>query len=187
MYEIKHKSGRTLFHTSNKFTALNRASMGWRVEKMKIKVSRCRNNAKLPTYGTSGAACFDLYAVLDEPVRCCVGEPVDVPTGLKFEIPDGYAMFVYSRSGHGFKHDIRLSNCVGVIDSDYRGEVRVRLTCDVDHYDEETTAFTPYFIQPGERVAQAVIVQVNRFEFEEVCSLSDTERGAGGMGSTGKC
>lgn len=86
-------------------------------------------------------------------------------------------MFIFSRSGHGFKSDTRLSNCVGVIDSDYRGEVMVKLTCD--------SARSSLVVSNGDRIAQAVIIKYDQVEFEESDDLSETERGAGGFGSTG--
>lgn len=150
---------------------------------IKVKIKKLHPDAIIPTYGTDGAACFDLYALKVDGLSI-IGNvinddsPVICSTGLSFEIPPGYAMMVYSRSGHGFKQDIRLANCVGVIDSDYRGEVMVKLTCDL--FKE-----LPDIIEPGDRVAQAMIIPVDRVEFEAVVELSDTERGAGGFGSTG--
>lgn len=149
----------------------------------KVKIKKLHPDAIIPTYGTDGAACFDLYALQVDGLSI-IGNvinddsPVICRTGLSFEIPHGYAMMIYSRSGHGFKQDIRLANCVGVIDSDYRGEVMVKLTCDL--YKE-----LPDVIKPGDRVAQAMIVPVDRVEFETVDELSGTDRGAGGFGSTG--
>lgn len=97
-------------------------------------------------------------------------------TGLSFEIPEGHVMMLYSRSGHGFKHGLRLVNGTGVIDSDYRGELMVKL-----HNDGVRSAL----IESGERIAQAMIVPVEQAEFVFADSLSDTERGTGGLGSTG--
>lgn len=145
---------------------------------MKVKFKKVHPDAVVPFMATSGAACFDLS---------CVGEPVydnhgDVTlrTGLAFELPEGYVMMVYSRSGHGFKHGITLANGTGVIDSDYRGEVMVKLTA-------ATAKGQEYLdnIQPGERVAQAMIIPVPAIEFVEG-DLNETERGTGGFGSTGK-
>ena len=136
---------------------------------MKVKVRRLHPRAVVPSFATGGAAAFDLVAVKRE------GQVFD--TGLAFEIPPGYAMFIYSRSGMGFKDNTRLSNCVGVIDSDYRGEVKVKLARDDGK---------PIDAQVGDRIAQAVIMRLPKVEFEEVRELSDTERGAGGFGSTGK-
>ena len=142
---------------------------------MQIKVKKLHEDAILPTYGTDGAACFDLYA-LDAAVLLADGAAI-VRTGLSFEIPEGYVMLVYSRSGHGFKHDVRLSNCVGVIDSDYRGELMIKLRC--DHPDIGLVT------DKHERVAQALLVPIPRIEFVETETLSNTDRGTGGFGSTG--
>lgn len=147
-----------------------------------INVKRIHPDAKLPTYATTGAACFDLHACdikrasASAVVKRCVS--VVYGTGLTVEIPSGYCMKIYSRSGHGFNHDTRLANCVGVIDSDYRGEIMVKLTCDSWEGVPE--------LEPGDRIAQAEIVPVTRVSFVEVDTLSDTERGTGGFGSTGK-
>lgn len=153
---------------------------------MQLKVKKLHPDAIIPTYGTPGAACFDLYAldadgyskvhvVVDE------GHPVVCRTGLAFEIPDGYVMMVYSRSGHGFKHNTRLANCVGIVDSDYTGEVMVKLTCDIDPGDA-----APFSVKRGDRIAQAMLVPVNQVTFEEVEELKSTERGTKGFGSTGE-
>src|SRR5690606_31957211 len=99
-------------------------------------------------------------------------------TGLSFEIPEGFAMMVYSRSGHGFKEDVRLSNVVGVIDSDFRGELMIKLACDRENWGMSVNA--------GDRIAQGMVIPVERVVFEEVDSLSDTERGEGGLGSSGR-
>lgn len=136
---------------------------------MKIKVRRLHPRAVIPSFATDGSAAFDLVAVKRD------GQVYD--TGLAFEIPHGYAMFIYSRSGMGFKDNTRLSNCVGVIDSDYRGEVKVKLTRDDDR---------PITAQVGDRVAQAVVMRLPKVEFEEVSELTKTDRGEGGFGSTGK-
>lgn len=139
-----------------------------------------RPGARIPTYATSGSACFDIYAVLDEPLSVCVGEPVIVPTGLKLDIPVGYALMIYSRSGHGFKNDVRLSNCVGVIDSDYVGELMVKLTQDVDH-DEDV-----FRVNHGDRIAQGMLIPVEQVTFKQINEppQQKTDR-QGGFGSTG--
>lgn len=146
---------------------------------MELKVKKLHEDAILPTYGSEGAACFDLYTFQD-------GILVDYSptgifdTGIAFEIPEGWAMLVYSRSGHGFNKNVRLSNCVGVIDSDYRNSVKVKLT--LDHVRELS-----YFkVEAGDRIAQAMLVPVERVSFVEVDELSETARGTGGFGSTGK-
>ena len=136
--------------------------------------------AKIPTYATDGSGCFDLYGTNLHSVIVNEGWPVVIGTGLEVEIPKGYGMFILSRSGHGFKFDTRLANCVGFIDSDYRGEIMVKLTADVER-DEAA----PLVISPGDRIAQACILPVPRIGFNVVQSLSETARGAGGFGSTG--
>lgn len=150
---------------------------------MKVRIKKLHPDATIPTYGTAGAACFDLpvFAPDCRPTTlggedgvCAIAETFG--TGLSFEIPQGHVMLVFSRSGHGFKHDVRLANCVGVIDSDYRGEVCVRLSADTHR---ELT------IAHGDRIAQAMIIPVEQVQFELADELSDTERGAGGFGSTG--
>lgn len=151
-----------------------------------IKVKRLRETAKLPTHATPGAACFDLYAA-DVDGLNNIGKHVDYGfqvtcgTALAFEIPTDHVMLVFSRSGHGFKNDVRLANCVGVIDSDYRGELKVKLTSD-DSCEHEKP---PLYVAPGDRIAQAMIILVERVQFLEVEELSTTERGEGGFGSTG--
>lgn len=145
---------------------------------MEVKVKRLTDTAKLPTYGTAGAACFDLYA--DYKRECEGFQPVcaeAISTGLAFEVPKGHVMLIFSRSGDGFKRDVRLSNCVGVIDSDYRGDVAVKLRNDNGHR---------LYVSPGDRVAQALILPVEQVNFVDSFELSDTERGSGGFGSTGK-
>lgn len=144
---------------------------------MIVKIKQINPNAKIPTYGSEGAACFDFYACIDKPVTINPKSSVNLPTGLQFEIPEGYVMLMYSRSGHGFKNNLRFVNSVGVIDSDYRGEVRIGLFND---------GITPYVVKPQERLAQAMIVPVSQVSFQAVETLTDTKRGAGGFGSTGK-
>lgn len=137
-----------------------------------LKVKKLHPDARLPVYGTDGAACFDLAAL--SPAE--IWEARIIRTGLSFEIPEGHVMLIFSRSGHGFKNDVRLANCVGVIDADYRGEVMVKLTND------STTHFR---VNAGDRIAQAIVIPFPRMAFEEVEELSSTERGEGGFGSTG--
>ena len=142
---------------------------------MTLKIKKLSYSAKMPTYGSKGAACFDLYANLTDS-RCVSSlSPLVVPTGLSFEIPVGYVMLVFSRSGHGFNHDVRLANSTGIIDSDYRGELLIKLAADQ----------SPFTVNPGDRIAQAMLMQIPEVVFEEVQFLSDTERAHGGFGSTG--
>lgn len=140
-----------------------------------IKIKFDTPLARVPEYATDGAACFDLRSA--EVAYIPPHGSASVSTGIRFEIPAGKAMMVYSRSGMGFKHGIRLVNSVGVIDSDYRGVVRVGLRNDSD---------TGYTVHAGDAVAQAMIIDAPQVSFELAESLSDTERGEGGFGSTGK-
>tara|TARA_R110000822_G_scaffold301108_1_gene424806 strand:+ start:20740 stop:21192 length:453 start_codon:yes stop_codon:yes gene_type:complete len=146
-----------------------------------LKVKKLHPDAVIPTYGTDGAACFDLYAVEanKRPAKAWAVTdfyPVIFRTGLSFEVPKGWAMLIYSRSGHGFKNDVRLANCVGVIDADFCGELMVKLTGDTH---------SQLAIKPGDRIAQGMLVPVTKVHFEEVQELSETVRGVGGFGSTG--
>lgn len=142
---------------------------------MHLKVKKLHPDAIIPKYQTAGAACFDLHAIDIDLVN---GQRTPVfRTGLSFEIPPGWVMLIYSRSGHGFKNNTRLSNCVGVIDSDYRGEVKVKLVSD---------AAGQLRVYPGDRIAQAMLIQAPQCEIEVVSELSETKRGEGGFGSTGK-
>lgn len=143
-----------------------------------LKIKKVRENAKLPTRATGGSAGFDLYACIDEPITLNKGDKAVIPTGIALGLDDPhYAAFIHSRSGLAIKHGLALLNSVGVIDSDYRGEVCVGII----KLTEET-----YTIQPFERVAQMVIKPVELPEIVEVQELDDTDRGAGGFGSTGK-
>ncbi|MGN0470554.1 MAG: dUTP diphosphatase [Acutalibacteraceae bacterium] len=143
-----------------------------------VKIKRLRENAVIPCRATKGSAGADLYACINEPVLLAPGKLVKIPTGIAVELADSnYAVFLFARSGLGVKHGITLANGVGVVDSDYRGEICVGL-CNVS--DE------PYTIQPNERIAQMVIMPVVCARFTEVDELSDTARGSGGFGSSGK-
>lgn len=142
-----------------------------------VKVKKVHVDAQLPFYATSGAAAADVHAVNNCTVVINPGEAAIFDTGLQFEVPVGYQLKAYSRSGHGFKSGIRLSNCTGILDSDYRGNLMVRLHNDSD---------TPYVVQPFERVCQIQIQKAPQHRFVETIELSDTERGVNGFGSTGK-
>ena len=142
-----------------------------------ICVKKLNENAVIPTYGSAEAAGADLYACLESAVTILPGETFWVGTGLSIEIPKGYAGLVFARSSMGVKRGLAPANKVGVIDSDYRGEVRVVL---LNHSSQ------PQTIQPGERVAQLLITPVLTPGFVEVEELTDTLRGEGGFGSTGK-
>jgi dUTP pyrophosphatase len=144
-----------------------------------LKVRPLHDGVPLPERATAGSACFDLRAYLPGVTRSVgVGLPVMIPTGLSFEVPAGHVMLVFSRSGHGFRDAVRLSNCVGVIDSDYRGEVMVKL-----HQDQSLNA--PMMVVDGDRIAQAMVVALPDVELKLADDLSATDRGAGGFGSTG--
>lgn len=142
-----------------------------------VKIKKLNNNAILPTYGSPAAAGADLYAPVGERITVAPGETVFVKTGISVEIPDGYAGFVYARSSLGSKRGLAPANKVGVIDSDYRGEIMVAL------FNHSGTSQT---VSGGERIAQLVIAPVLRAEFSETETLSETARGTGGFGSTGK-
>ena len=148
------------------------------MEQKTVRFLRLDPRAVAPAYATPGAAAADLCAVLDAPLTLETGQRAMIPTGLAIELPgpDCVAL-VYARSGLAVKHGLTLSNCVGVIDSDYRGEVKVGLI---------NQSAEPYTIQPGERIAQLCIAPVWQAAFVESAQLSDTARGAGGFGSTGK-
>ncbi|WP_186567371.1 dUTP diphosphatase [Lawsonibacter celer] len=145
---------------------------------MKLFVKRLDPRVQLPAYQTPGAAAMDLAALLDAPVTIAPRQLVSIPTGLAIALPDaGWVALVFARSGLGIKHGIALSNGVGVIDSDYRGELKVGL---INLSDE------PYTIQPGDRIAQLMVVPVGQAAVHELEELPPTARGAGGFGSTGK-
>ena len=144
---------------------------------MLVKVKKLESNAILPTYGSPQAAGADLYALVEGgSLTIAPGETVLVRTGLSVEIPEGYVGLIYARSGLATKKGLAPANKVGVIDSDYRGEVKVAL------YNQSKAAQT---VEQGERVAQFVIAPYLTAEFTEAEALSDTKRGAGGFGSTG--
>lgn len=143
----------------------------------KISVKKLDPKAILPTYGSLEAAGADLYACLEEGVTIEAGQTLFIPTGLAMEVPKGCAGLVVARSSMGAKRGLAPANKVGVIDSDYRGEIRVVL---------HNHGKVAQRIEPGERIAQFLIVPVLTPIYEEVATLSDTERGIGGFGSTGK-
>ena len=142
-----------------------------------VAVKKLRPGAQLPTYGTAQAAGADLYACLDAPMTIAPGETQFIPTGIALEVPQGCAGLVYARSGLACKRGLAPANKVGVIDSDYRGEICVVL------YNHGPQAQT---ISHGERIAQLVITPVLTPAYEPVQELSETGRGEGGFGSTGK-
>ena len=143
----------------------------------KICVKKLRDTAMLPTYGSAEAAGADLYACLDAPVDIAPGTSAFIPTGLAMQIPKGYAGLIYARSGLACKKGLAPANKVGVVDSDYRGEFIVVLH---NHSSEN------YIVSHGERIAQLVVTPVLTLPYELVDELDDTQRAAGGFGSTGK-
>ena len=144
---------------------------------MILKIQRLPHNRVLPEYKTDGASGMDLSAAIDEPIVLKPLERCLVPTGLKIELEHGYEAQVRPRSGMSIKHGITLINCVGTLDEDYRGEVCVPV---VNISNEE------YAIQPEERIAQMVIAKYEQAKIEVVTELTETVRGEGGFGSTGK-
>lgn len=145
---------------------------------MTVKVKKLKEQAVMPKRATEGSAGADLYACIDEPITIAPGQLVKIPTGIAIELSDSHtAAFLFARSGLGVKQGITLSNGVGVVDSDYRGEICVGL-CNVSD--------KPYTVSPQERVAQMVIMPVVGASFVEAAVLGDTERGEGGFGSSGK-
>ncbi len=144
---------------------------------MVVKVKKLSERAQLPQRETPGAAGADLRALLEEPLTIQPGTTAMLPTGLAFEIPEGYVGLIFARSSLGSKRGLAPANKVGVIDSDYRGEVKVAL---------HNHSSQPQTVEPGERVAQLAIVPFLAADYEEAAELSDTERGAGGFGSTGR-
>lgn len=142
-----------------------------------IKVKKLRENAVVPKIATSGSAAADLYACIDEEVIVPAGKSTVIPVGIAIAVPEGYGAFIFARSGLGIKHGIAPRNCVGVIDSDYRGEICVGL---------QNSSDEDYVIKPNDRIAQMAIMPVMPAEYVLCDELSDTERGEGGFGSTGK-
>lgn len=142
-----------------------------------LKVMKLKKNAPIPERKTSGSAGYDLCACIDKEIIIKTGKTAIISTGIAVEIPQGYAGMIFTRSGLGIKHGIHVTNGVGVIDSDYRGEIMVGLR----NLGEED-----YVILPNERIAQLVLMPIFTPEIEEVENLSETIRGNGGFGSTGK-
>ena len=143
----------------------------------KIKIKKLTDTAKTPTRGSEHAAGYDMYADVKEDVQIKQHETVKIGTGFAMEIPDGYFGAIFARSGLAAKEGLRPANCVGVCDSDYRGEYIVAI-----HNDSEETRT----ITAGERIAQLVVMPYLPVTFDEVAELTDTNRGEGGFGSTGK-
>lgn len=144
---------------------------------MNIKIKRLSEEATIPTRGSEYSAGYDLYANIEKPVSIKPHETVKIGTGWAIEIPDGYFGAIFARSGLATKEGLRPANCTGVCDSDYRGEYIVAIHNDSDVVRE---------IAPHERIAQLVVIPYLYVDFKETDELSDTSRGEGGFGSTGK-
>ena len=146
--------------------------------KIKALSPKIGTDIPAPFYASPGAAAMDLHACLDGAVTIAAGKREVIPTGIAIALPSAdYVALVFARSGLGIKHGIAPANCVGVIDSDYRGEILVGL---------QNSSDTDYTIQPGDRIAQLMITPVVQAQVTLVDELDDTQRGAGGFGSTGK-
>ena len=145
---------------------------------MELKIKKLHPNAILPTYGSAGAAGADLYALPEgDPIVIGPGETVMIHTGLAMAIPEGYVGLNFARSGLASKRGLAPANKVGVIDSDYRGELMVAL---------HNHGAVPQTVEPGDRVAQFLIMPVIQADFSETDELDETDRGSGGFGSTGR-
>ncbi len=143
-----------------------------------LKIKKVRDGAVIPKRATQGSAGMDLYACIDAPVTVNPHECVKFPTGIAIALPsEMYGAFIFARSGLSVNYGLAPANCVGVVDSDYRGEIMVGL---VNQFSQ------PYTVEPGERIAQMVIMPVSMMPAEECDCLDDTDRGAGGFGSSGK-
>ena len=144
---------------------------------MEIKIKRLNKRAKIPTFGTKFSAGADLYCAEEHEISVCSGQKCSIGTGISMEIPEGYVGLVFARSGLACKNGLRLCNSVGVIDADYRGEIKVVLHNDSEYVRE---------IKPGERVAQMIVMPYPKVSFIEAEELSDTVRGESGFGGTGR-
>lgn len=143
---------------------------------MRVEVKKLSDTAQLPVRGSEQAAGYDLCADIAEQLEIAPGETAKVTTGLAFAIPEGYFGGIFARSGLSTKKGLRPANCTGVVDSDYRGPVIVAL-----HNDSVQTRV----VEPGERIAQLILLPYLAAEFDEVEELDETDRGCGGFGSTG--
>lgn len=144
---------------------------------MELKVKKLRDNAILPTRGSEEAAGADLYACIDEPITIVTDGNAIIPTGIACDFPEGYFGAVVVRSSVGIKRHMGLMNQVGIIDHDFNGEIMIGI-----HNDGKT----PQTIEPGERLAQMILLPYVTYDIIETDTLSETERGEGGFGSTGK-
>lgn len=144
---------------------------------MNIKIKKLNNLAKMPSRGSSAAAGYDLYAAIEKPIHILPHSTMKIGTGLSFELPEGTFAAIFARSGIAAKQGLRPANCVGVCDSDYRGQYIVAIHNDTDEVQT---------IIPQERIAQMILLPYIEMDFYEVDNLSETERGEGSFGSTGK-
>lgn len=144
---------------------------------MVAKIKRIKDDAKIPVRGSIQSAGYDLFACIKKSIVVFPGDTVKIGTGLIIEPPTGYFGGIFARSGLSTKHGIRPANCVGVCDNDYRGEYIVPIHNDSDE---------PYTINNGDRIAQLIFLPYSDICFEEVADFEDTDRGAGGFGSTGE-
>ena len=144
---------------------------------MNINIKKMNKNAIMPHRATTFSAGADLYACISEDIVINPSERILIPTGIAMAIPESYGGFIFPRSGTASKYGISLSNCVGVVDSDYRGEIKIAI---INHINEV------YTIKNGDRIAQMVIMPVDLCSYTECDSLDETDRGEGGFGSTGK-
>ncbi len=142
-----------------------------------VKIKYLSENAVTPEYATDGSVGMDLAAAIDSPLLIKSGERALVPTGIALQIPEGYGGFIFARSGLAIKKGISLCNGVGVIDTDYTGEIKVAM---------QNSSAQDYIINPGDRIAQLVFMSVQRANLVKVEKLDETERGSNGFGSTGK-
>lgn len=147
------------------------------MKELKIKIKKLSENAEVPKYETMNASGLDLKANIKSPRKIMPLERVLIPSGISIEVPEGFEAQIRPRSGLSFKHGITLINCVGTIDADYRGEILIPVV---------NLSNEPYEIQPQERVCQMVISKVEHVQIELVEEISETTRGSGGFGSTGK-
>lgn len=143
---------------------------------MKVKIVNTSVHP-LPAYATSASAGMDLLANIEEPLTLGMLDRAMIPTGISIQLPEGYEAQVRPRSGLAARYGISVTNSPGTIDADYRGEIKVLLI---------NLSREPYTVQPGERIAQLVVARHERVEWESVEALDETDRGAGGFGSTGK-
>lgn len=143
----------------------------------RIKIKLLRKSAKIPKYATPGSSACDIHADIDEPQTLHAGEIALIPTGIALDgASENVTILLFARSGLASKHGIALANGVGVIDSDYRGEIKIALI---------NQSHTDYDITPGERIAQMMFVPILQADFEQVTELTSTERGEGGFGHSG--